>query len=76
MLRSRKSHNPDRSHDPTPHDPPNPSDRYTTTDCIRLDMLDSDGDPVVVLLSRRAARDLANQLFRELCSPSGKVGAS
>lgn len=76
MFGSSRSRNPDKpqggKHDP----PPNPDDRYAPTNCVRLFMYDVEGKPVVVVLSRRAAQALADELFRELATAGGKAGVS
>lgn len=63
MFGSQKSHNPDKpqggKHDP----PPNPDDRYAPANCVRLDLVDSDGKPATVYLTRRAAIALADNLL-------------
>ena len=55
--------------------PPNPEDRYVPQNVIRLDMVDVDGQPVCVILTPRAAKHLADQLFARLCLEPAKGGA-
>lgn len=68
----QKRHSP---HKPTGDQSPDTDDRYAPTTCIRLSMFDVEGKPVAVVLSPRAARTLAHEIFKALYRPADDGGA-
>lgn len=66
MLRSDRPPNPQHPQDRDRDPPPNPDTRYAPTTSVRLDMVDVDGQPIVVVLSRDTAQVLADRLFAVL----------
>lgn len=76
MFGSKTPHNPPTLRDRKDDDPPGPDDRYAPRDCVRLEFFDFHGNPVVAILSRRAAQTLADQLFQRLATAPPKGGVS
>lgn len=75
MFGSHRRSDPQKPPDPTSDPPPTPDDRYAPTSVIRLDMVDVEGKPVCVLLTRRACAMLADELFSRLVVAPVEGGA-